>query len=60
MALYSQATDLSTKQTIWIATNVAQGCPQLNSHREDSFGQCYKREGIDGYPAWQLAGLYSI
>ena len=59
MALYSQASDIHTKQTIWVSTNVMKGRAQLNSHREDDFGRCYQREGIDGYPAWELAGLHT-
>lgn len=55
MALYTMATDLNTKETIWVATNVVKGRPQLNSHSSD----CYKRDGIDGFPAWELAGLYT-
>ena len=55
MALYSMATDLNTKETIWVATNVVKGRPQLNSHSSE----CYKRDGIDGFPAWELAGLHT-
>lgn len=55
MALWHQATDLATKRTIWVSTNIVKGNPQLNSHRSE----CYAREGIDGYPAWDLAGLHS-
>jgi hypothetical protein len=55
MALYTMATDLNTKETIWVATNVVKGRPQLNSHSSD----CYKRDGIDGFPAWELAGLHT-
>lgn len=59
MALYNVASDLNTRETIWVATNVVKGRPQLNSHRDDDFGRCYKRDGIDGYPAWELAGFYT-
>ena len=59
MALWSMATDLNTKETIWVSTNVVKGRPQLNSHREDHAGRCYKRDGIDGFPAWELAGLHT-
>jgi hypothetical protein len=59
MALYTQATDLQTRETIWVSTNVIKGRPQLNSHRDDDFGRCYQREQIDGFPAWELAGLHS-
>lgn len=55
MAIWNQATDLNTRQTIWVSTNVAQGRRQLNSHTSD----CYQREGIDGYEAWDIAGLYT-
>ena len=59
MALYNIASDLNTRETIWVSTNVAKGRPQLNSHRDDEFGRCYKRDGIDGFPAWELAGLHT-
>jgi hypothetical protein len=59
MALYTQASDIYTKQTIWVSTNVLAGRAQLNSHRDDTFGRCYQREQIDGFPAWELAGLHS-
>ena len=59
MALWTQASDITTKQTIWVSTNVVKGRPQLNSHREDDFGRCYQREGIDGYTAAELAGLHT-
>jgi hypothetical protein len=55
MAIWSQATDLNTKQTIWVSTNVVAGRPQLNSHRSE----CYARDGIDGFPANELAGLHT-
>jgi hypothetical protein len=55
MALYSMATDLNTKETIWVSTNVVKGRPQLNSHRSEA----YARDGIDGFPAWELAGLHT-
>ena len=58
MALYSMATDLNTRETIWVSRNVVKGRPQLNSHREDTFGRSLNRAGIDGYPAWELAGLH--
>ena len=59
MALWSQATDLQTRETIWVSTNVIKGRPQLNSHRDDEFGRCYQRDQIDGFPAWELAGLHT-
>ena len=55
MALWNIATDLQTRETIWVSTNVIKGRPQLNSHSSE----CYQREGIDGYPAWDLAGLHT-
>jgi len=55
MAIWHQATDLQTKQTIWVSTNVVKGRPQLNSHTSD----CYQREQIDGYSAAELASLHS-
>ena len=57
MSIYNIATDLDTRETIWVSRNVVKGRPQLNSHREDDFGRCYQREGIDGFPAWELADL---
>ena len=59
MALFNQASDLQTRQIVWVSTNVLKGRPQLNSHREDSNGQAMARAGIDGYPAWELAGLHT-
>lgn len=58
MALYNQATDLATRQTVWVMTNVAKGRPQLNSHRDDNAGRSLAASGIDGLPAWDLAGLH--
>ncbi len=55
MALLNIATDLQTRQTIWVATNVVKGRPQLNSHSSAA----YARDGIDGFPAAELAGLYT-
>jgi hypothetical protein len=55
MAIWTQATDLATKQTIWVSTNVVANRPQLNSHRSE----CYARAGIDGYPATELADLHT-
>ncbi len=59
MALYSQATDLQTRQTVWVSTNVVKSRPQLNSHRSDRLGQSLAAAGIDGYPAWELAGMHT-
>jgi hypothetical protein len=55
MALYNIATDLNTKETIWVATNVVKGHTQLNSHSSE----CFKLAGIDGFSAAELAGLYT-
>lgn len=55
MAIWSQATDLTTKKTIWVSTNIVKGNPQLNSHRSE----CYAREGIDGFTAAELADLHT-
>jgi hypothetical protein len=43
MAIYSQATDLATKQTIWVSRNVVKNRSQLNSHREDMIGKSLQR-----------------
>ena len=53
------ATDLQTRETIWVAQNVAKGRPQLNSHREDDFGRCYQRDGIDGFNSVEMAGMHT-
>jgi hypothetical protein len=53
MAVYSQATDLSTRQTIWVAQNVVKQRPQLNSHNSD----CYNRDQIDGFSSVEVAGM---
>jgi len=57
MAIYSQATDLTTKQTIWVSRNVVKNRPQLNSHREDVFGKSLQRAEVDGFSAAELANL---
>jgi hypothetical protein len=59
MAIYSQATDLETKQTIWVSCNVVKNRPQLNSHREDVFGKSLQRAGVDGLSAAELANLHT-
>jgi hypothetical protein len=56
MALYSQATDLKTRQTVWVARNVVKGRPQLNSHREDSLGRSMD---CDGLTAAELSNLHT-
>lgn len=53
MALYNIASDLNTRETIWVATNVVKQRPQLNSHNSE----CYKREGIDGFNSVEVAGM---
>ena len=56
MAIYSQAQDINTRETIWVCYNPkSERGRQLNSHTSD----CYNREQIDGFPAWDLAGLYT-
>lgn len=59
MALYSQATDLTTRQTVWISTNVVKDRPQLNSHRGDNVGESLRRSGVDGLSAVELADLHT-
>lgn len=51
MALYTQASNLQTRQTIWVGTNVAKGRDQANSH---SRGWDH-----DGLPAAELADLHT-
>jgi hypothetical protein len=58
MALWTMATDLNTRERIWVSTNVVKDRPQLNSHRDDDFGRCYKRDGIDGYSTAEVAGFH--
>ena len=55
MAIWNQATDLATRQVIWVSTNIRAGRPQLNSHRSE----CYARDNIDGFPAAEIAGLHT-
>ena len=59
MALYSQASDLKTRQTVWVSRNVVKGRPQLNSHREDALGNSLSDAGVDGLPAAELANLHT-
>jgi hypothetical protein len=59
MALYNIATDLKTRQTVWVSTNVVKGRPQLNSHRDDRLGASLAQAGIDGFSAAELAGLHT-
>lgn len=55
MAIWSQATDITTKQTIWVSQNIVKQRPQLNSHNSD----CYNRDQIDGFCAVEIAGLHT-
>jgi len=55
MALYTQATDLHTKQTVWVSTNVVKNRAQLNSHGSNSM----KSAGVDGLSAVELADLHT-
>jgi hypothetical protein len=59
MAIWNQASNIETRETIWVSRNIVKGRAQLNSHRDDDFGRCYQRDGIDGFPAAELAGLHS-
>jgi hypothetical protein len=59
MALYSQATDLTTKETIWVSCNVVKNRSQLNSHRKDMIGNSLQRAEIDGFFAAELANLHT-
>jgi hypothetical protein len=59
MALYSMATDLTTRQTVWVSRNVVKGRPQLNSHRDDNLGRSLAAAGVDGLTAAELAGLHT-
>ncbi len=59
MAIWNIATDLATKKTIWVSTNIVKNRPQLNSHRDDDFGRCYAREGIDGFNSVELAAMHT-
>ena len=59
MAIYSQATDLATKETIWVSRNVVKNCSQLNSHSEGMFGNSLQDAGIDGFSAAELANLHT-
>ena len=59
MALFSQASDLKTRSTVWVSRNVAKGRPQLNSHREDVIGKSLSDAGRDGLPAAELANLHT-
>ena len=51
MALYSMASDLITRQTVWVGTNVKAGRGQANSHT--------RGWDHDGLPAAELADLHT-
>lgn len=55
MAIWSQAQDINTRETIWVAQHRLFRRPQLNSHNSD----CYARDGIDGFNSAELAGLHT-
>jgi hypothetical protein len=60
MALYSQATDLSTRQTVWITQSRQQDRPQLNSHQGGHLtntANSMAAAGIDGLSAAEIAYL---
>jgi hypothetical protein len=59
MAIFNQASSLETRELIWVSTNIVKGRPQLNSHREDDYGRCYKRDGIDGFNSVEMAGMHT-
>jgi hypothetical protein len=59
MAIYNQASDLKTRQIVWIGTNIAKGRPQVNSHRGDSIGNSLAQHGIDGMSASEIADLHT-
>jgi len=51
MALYNQASDLVTRQTVWVGTNVKAGRGQANSHT--------RGWQDDGLPSAELADLHT-
>ena len=59
MALYNMATDIQTRSTVWISTNFRKYRPQLNSHRDDTFGKSLNSSGTDGLSAAELANLHT-
>ena len=52
MALLTPATDIQTKQIIWISTNIEKGLKQSNSHTNENLSS-------DGLTAADWSGLYS-
>jgi hypothetical protein len=59
MAIWNMASNLETRETIWVSRNIVAGRPQLNSHRDDDFGRCYQRDGIDGFNSVEVAGMHT-
>jgi hypothetical protein len=59
MALMTMATDLNTREIVWVTRNIVKGRPQLNSHRGDGFANSLAEHGIDGLSAVELAGLHT-
>ena len=55
MAVWNQASNIETRETIWVSRNVVKGRPQLNSHRSVA----YAREGIDGFNSAEIANLHT-
>ena len=53
------ATDLQTRQTVWISRNVVKGRAQLNSHRDDAAGRSLASAGVDGFSAAEIANLHT-
>jgi len=49
--LYNQATDLVTRQIVWVGTNVVKGREQANSHS--------RGWDFDGIPSAELADLHT-
>ena len=49
MALYNQASDIQTRQTVWVGTNVVKGKGQANSHT--------RGWNHDGLPTAELADV---
>ena len=58
MTVYVMATELATRQKVWLGIDPELKKQQLTSHREGKLGACLKDAGIDGMPAWELAGLH--
>ncbi len=51
MALFSQASDIKTRQTVWVGTNVVKGNSQANSHT--------RKWDYDGLSAVELSYLHT-